>query len=92
MRWRDLVPDIDGQRTIVETTVCPVLTLTPEMGALLEWFDGTHELTAQGWHRACLPSEGGYGDQDCKLMEQLDHVLRVRQGIWLATHKRKASW
>lgn len=59
------------------------------MEAALRWFDLTHEpVPAEGrWRRTALPSSGGAGDQDARLMEALEVLRHVHDDILRKTLK-----
>jgi hypothetical protein len=59
---------------------CPVLSFTPDAQTALQWFALTHDVEADAsgrnrWRRIAWPAAGGAGDQDARLVQQLE-VLR----------------
>lgn len=70
---------------------------TPDVEASLAWFFGTHERTPDGWNRTCLPTGGGLGDQDCRLMAEMEflngaltRIIRARNEKADRAQRRKA--
>lgn len=65
--------------------MCPVLAFTPDVEAVLRWFDATHELVnADGrwwWRRMGYPGPGGAGDQDAWLFEALELTRMVQNDL-----------
>jgi len=55
-----------------------VRLLTPDVRQALQWFEATHRLeptmTGVAWRRIALPHAGAVGEQDARLMEQLDVI------------------
>jgi hypothetical protein len=68
--------------------VCPVLAFTPEVEHTLGWFFATHERSADGWRRTSLPAAGGAGEQDCRLMAELEFLKGVMTRIVIAERER----
>ena len=68
--------------------------LTPEITALLQWFDWTHELTgtfgAVWWSMVRLPRAGAMGQQDARLMAGLE-VVRNLKNRMLMSEQRKGD-
>lgn len=55
-----------------------MLTLTPAVEEIFSWFYATHELATDNgrvwWRRTSLPTAGGVGDQDGRLMAELEYL------------------
>ena len=60
----------------VAVKVCPVRSFSPDIEATLRLFFWTHQYSATGWVRGCLPSDGGIEAQDAWTMAALG-VLQV---------------
>lgn len=87
--WRSGLTD-DG---VLKVSTCPVLALTPEVESSVNWFYATHEFTnADGrfwWRRTALPHAGGVGDQDCRLMAEIEYLASVMNGVLAAQQQPK---
>ncbi len=74
--------------------MCPVRVLTPEVRTALTWFEETHQLVfEQGiayWRRTALPHAGGIGDQDARLLAELDVLRLVHDAIAIEALERAA--
>jgi hypothetical protein len=72
-----------------------VLAFTPDVETAIQWFAQTHDLqTADGvvrWRRLSLPSAGGNGDQDARLMQQLQLLRRVGNDLLREERARHAK-
>ena len=79
MVWRD---------RDVELTWCPVLAFTPEVTEINRWFAATHRIVQMPdgratWERFALPTAGGAGEQDARLLAALDFLLAMKTTLLL---------
>lgn len=79
------------------TTVCPVLSFTPEVERALRWFDATHEVVIEPmsgrahYRRTGLPGPGSVGEQEHRLLETLDFLRRLHDELIAPLPKKKAN-
>lgn len=68
----------------------------PDVEEVLTWFEQCYDLNVHPttgrayWHRAVLPSEGGIGEQDARLINGMAYVAEVQQAVLDENAKRKA--
>lgn len=80
---RPVPPTSEAARVIWESgdlalTTCPVRAITPEARAILRTFHLTHDLSLglgmARWGLVRLPAPGSIGEQDARLMAELEYV------------------
>ena len=62
-----------------------MLAFTPEVEAVFHWFGSTHELEQRDgrtwWRRTGLPGPGNVGEQDCRLMAELEYMEMLTNNL-----------